>query len=198
MSARKETSRTLLHRVRDARDHEAWRRFLEIYAPLLESYGRAHGLSASDVEEVRDQCLELVARRMPGFEYERARGGFKGWLYRIAKGRIVDMLRRPVPRRAETRELVALSAALPAPDELWEEHWRAEHLRYALERVKEREPPRSFAVFELLLFDGLDVAEVCARTGLNANQVYKAKSRVLRRLRRTLERSDAEPGLRGA
>lgn len=186
------TSRTLLERLRDPADEDAWSRFLELYAPLLESWARAQGLSQADAEEVRDQCLARVFQRLPAFEYERARGGFQPWLYTLARGRVIDWLRRRREPQPDTRELGALSDPGPGPDELWERTWRREHLRYALAEVRRREPPRSFHVFELLLQDGLSVAEVCERTGLNANQVYKAKARVLERVRAVLARLDLD------
>ncbi len=189
------TRKTLLHRVRDSSDRAAWEEFFELYAPLLESYARAHGLTRSDAEEVRDQCLEVVARRMPSFEYERERGSFKIWLARIARGKVIDLLRRRERRgdaELETDEPTALADPEPGPDELWERHWRREHLRHCLREAKRVEPEDSFRVFELLLLEELSVPEVCAQTGWNANQVYKAKARVLKRVREMLERLGAE------
>ena len=182
------TSRTLLHRVRDPEDGEAWARFHELYAPLILGYARAHGLGHVDAEEIRDHCMAIVARKVPAFEYEERRGGFKAWLYRIAKGAIIDQLRRPSVRRAETAELGALVDVQPSPDELWEQHWRDEHLRFCLDEVKQTENERTFQVFEMLLFEGAPVETVCARLDLNANQVYKAKSRVLARVRAVMKR----------
>lgn len=182
------TSRKLLLRVRDKDDAEAWQRFHDLYAPLVLSYARAHGLAAPDAEELRDHCMAIVARKMPTFEYDAARGGFKGWLYKVAKGAIVDQLRRPSPRRAETEELGALQDVQPTPDELWEHHWREEHLRFCLAEVRATESDRNFRVFELLLFEDASVPDVCERLGLNANQVYKAKSRVLARVREVMQR----------
>jgi RNA polymerase sigma-70 factor (ECF subfamily) len=189
------TKKTLLLRVRDPEDRTAWFEFFEIYAPMIASYARAHGLSGADADEVRDQCLEVLVRRMPGCEYRRSQGGFKGWLFRIAKGKIVDFLRRPSARRAETEELGRVEDQEPTPDELWEKHWRDEHLRYCLEEVRAKEPKRSFEAFELLLAEDLSVSEVCARLGMSPDQVYKAKSRVLKRVREILERlgTGAEP-----
>ena len=187
-----ETSRTLLERVRDPSDREAWERFFGLYAPLLERYARTHGLAASDAEEVRDQCLEVLTRRMPEFRYETARGGFQRWLHTIARGKVVDHLRRPRPGGAATAELGALAGSDPTPDEAWERHWRSEHLRWALEQVRGRETERAFRVFEMTALDEVPVPEVCARLGLNANQVYKARSRVLARVREVLERVGIE------
>ena len=185
------TRKTLLQRVRDHSDREAWEQFFELYAPILEGYARAHGLSRSDAEEVRDRCLEVVARRMPAFEYARERGRFKAWLLKIARGKVVDFLRRPGERAGEPGALVALEGTDPGPDAHWERHWRAEHLRHCLREVRRSEAEHTYRVFELLLVEELSVPEVCEKTGLNANQVYKAKARVLRRVREALERLGA-------
>jgi len=183
-----ETSKTLLHRVRDPADSDAWEDFFHIYSPLLERYGRTHGLTPGDAEDVRDQCLAVLAKKMPAFEYERAKGGFKGWLYRIAHGKVIDHLRRPQARQAETRELGALMDQQPGPDQVWEDSWRREHLRYCLEIARQKESERTYRAFQLLLEDELSVPEVCARMEMNANQVYKAKARVLQRVREAYER----------
>ena len=68
------TRATLLQRVRDSRDAEAWEEFFALYAPLLQGYARALGLSAPDAEDVRDQCLLVVVQRIGTFHYDRARG----------------------------------------------------------------------------------------------------------------------------
>jgi RNA polymerase sigma-70 factor (ECF subfamily) len=182
------TRQTLLHRVRDRDDREAWTEFFELYAPLLEGYARAHGLARDDAEEVRDQCLEVLTKKLPGFEYERARGSFSAWLHRIAHAKVIDLARARKVRPRESVELTSLAAAGTDPDEHWERQWRAEHLRYALARVQRDEAPERFRVFELLLVDELPVSEVCAQTGLVATQVYKIKAGMLKKVRALLER----------
>src|SRR5262249_38720919 len=72
------TRATLLRRLRDPRDAGAWAEFFDLYAPLLESYARSQDLSHADAEEIRDQCLAVVAQRMSEFEYDRSRGAFRG------------------------------------------------------------------------------------------------------------------------
>ena len=182
------TRQTLLHRVRDPSDREAWEQFFELYSPLLEGYARAHGLGKDDAEEVRDQCLEVLAKKLPTFEYERARGSFSSWLHRIAHGKVIDLERARKVRARESVELSTLADEGHSLERHWDAQWRAEHLRYALGKVQSDEEPERFRVFELLLVDELDVAEVCARTGLKATQVYKIKAAVLAKVRAVLER----------
>ncbi len=182
------TSATLLERVRDPADAEAWRRFFTLYAPLLERYARALGLGGADALEVRDECLAVVAARMPAFRYASDRGGFRAWLHALARGKVIDRLRRSAATPASARDLDEHAAVALSPDEAWEQAWRREHLRWALDQVRRRVPERAYAVFSMLLLDELDVAEVRRRTGMNANQVYLAKSRVMRRVRDLLRR----------
>ncbi|HUR27405.1 MAG TPA: sigma-70 family RNA polymerase sigma factor [Planctomycetota bacterium] len=180
------TRKTLLQRVRDNTDHAAWEQFFALYAPLLEAYARAMGLSRNDAEEVRDECLALITRRMPSFEYERAKGSFQAWLYRLARGKVVDHLRRPSTQRASTETLFSIEDSGNALDERWETLWRREHLRHAFSVARRGEDATTVAVFELLMIEGLPVADVVARTGLGARQVYKVKARMLKRVRDVL------------
>lgn len=184
------TRKSLLFRLRDRGDSHAWGEFYTIYAPLLFRYARARGLAEGDAEEIRDQCLEVIVRRMPDFEYDRKRGRFKGWLYRIAAGRIVDAHRRRRERRAETGELLGIPDPQPHPDEVWQQEWRQGHLRVAIEQARRQVRESDFEVFEMLL-ENRPVSEVCAALSINANQVYKAKGRVLRHVREAMIRWDA-------
>lgn len=182
------TRGTLLERVRDPEDAQAWEQFFGLYAPLLEGYARALGLRTADAEEIRDQCLATVVQRMSDFHYERARGSFKAWLHRIARDKVVDWMRKPREERTET----ALARALPddqgEPDAVWEREWRAEHVRFALEEVRREEDAAGRELLELVLDEDLSAAEIAERTGLNPNQVYKARARFLERVRSVLER----------
>ena len=183
------TRETLLFRLRDHADDSAWSEFYSVYAPLMYRYARARGLSERDAEEIRDQCLEVVVRRMPDFEYDRSRGRFKAWLHRIVTGRVVDAHRRRREATAESADLAGLLDPQPAPDELWEEEWRRGILRASMDRARQLVSPRDFDVFESLL-EGRPVAEVCERFAINPNQVYKAKGRVLKRVRDVMLRID--------
>jgi len=186
------TRRTLLERVRDPRDEEAWERFHSVYAPLLYRYATLRGLGPDDAEEIRDQCLGKLARRLPDFEYDPKKGRFKAWLQRITRDEIVDHLRRRRPQQADTNALAELHTREPAPPEAWEEEWRRHHLRYGLEHAGRKLAPRDHEAFRMLLLEGASVPEVCERLGMNANQVYKAKSRALLQVRKVLENLGVE------
>jgi RNA polymerase sigma factor (sigma-70 family) len=181
------TRGTLLERVRDPEDARAWEQFFALYAPLLESYARALGLRTADAEEIRDQCLATVVQRIGDFRYERERGSFKAWLHRIARDKVVDWMRKPREDRAATTIAHAIPDENGGVDALWEREWRAEHVRYALGAVRRDESEEGRELLDLVLDEDLDAATIGARTGLNANQVYKARARFLARVRTLLE-----------
>ena len=86
------THASLLLRIKNRSDAEAWSEFHALYAPLLYRYARRRGMGREDAEEVRDQCIEVISRKIKDFDYDKEKGGFKNWLYRIASGKVVDHL----------------------------------------------------------------------------------------------------------
>jgi RNA polymerase sigma factor (sigma-70 family) len=186
------TRDTLLGRVRDAKDSAAWDEFFALYAPLLEGYARASGLPPADAEEIRDECLAVVAQRIADFRYDRSKGSFKGWLHAIARGKVLDAMRRAGVRAREERPAteawLSLADDRGGPDRIWEERWRKEHLRHALDEIRRSRDEQGRALVDLLLDDGLGAAEIGARSGLSANQVYKLRSKLVREVRDVLAR----------
>ena len=174
------TRASLLLRLKDRSDAAAWRDFQELYAPLLYRYARARGLSREDAEDVRDECIAVVARKIAAFEYYKAKGGFKNWLYRIASGKVIDLLRQRREKQADSGQMAALPDPAPTPDEAWETNWRNQHLMYCVEQVRSHVSERNHEAFRLLSFEECSVEEVCARLDMTPEQVYQAKSRVLR------------------
>lgn len=186
------TRASLLLSLKNRNDAEAWSEFHKLYAPLLYRYARDRGLSRDDAEEIRDQCLEIVTRKMPAFEYDKEKGGFKNWLRRVADNKVVDFRRKRHDRNADTDEIRSLRDTEPSPAESWEQAWRNEHLKYCVEKARSSVSDRNFRVFQMLLLDGCTVEEVCANLGLNPNQVYKAKARVLKHVSRMMAEFEAD------
>lgn len=186
------TRGSLLLRIKNMNDREAWREFHALYAPLLYRYARRRGLSQADAEEARDQCLEVIARKIPAFEYDKEKGGFKNWLHRIVDNKVVDLLRKRREKIADSGDFRELRDPKPSPREVWEQQWRNEHLKYCVEKARTRVSDRNFQVFHLLVLDGCTVEEVCTNLGLNPNQVYKAKARVLKRVAQMMADLDSE------
>ena len=94
------TRLSLLIRLRDHQDRQAWTQFVEVYAPLLYGYVRKRGLQDADAADLTQVCLRQVAAHMGSLEYDPGRGRFRGWLFTIVRNKLRDF-RAHLNRRTE-------------------------------------------------------------------------------------------------
>ena len=186
------TRGSLLLRLKNPDDDTAWKEFYHIYTPLLYWYARRRGLARADAEEVRDQCLEVVARKIQTFDYRKEKGGFRNWLRRIAENKVVDLLRKHREQLANSHHIRKLRDPELSPAEIWDQQWRTERLKYCVKQVQASVSERDYRVFRMLLLDERSVKEVCQHFGVNANQVYKAKARVLKQVSGLMAKLDSD------
>ena len=74
------TRQSLLSRLKDWDNHESWQDFFDTYWRLIYGLAVKSGLSNTEAEDVVQEVLLAVAKEMPDFKYDPARGSFKGWL----------------------------------------------------------------------------------------------------------------------
>src|SRR5262249_44326500 len=74
------TRASLLLRLRDAHDAEAWGEFVRLYARLVFGHCARYGLQEADAADVAQEVMRVVARAMREFQCEPQRGKFRGWL----------------------------------------------------------------------------------------------------------------------
>ena len=179
-------------RLRDPDDGDAWGQFHDLYSPMIFRYALARGLPHQDAEDVRSACYEAVVRHIRHFQYDQNRGGFKAWLRTLVATKTIDLIRKRREANAGSGELRELQAEEPGLDEVFEQEWKLQHLRYCVEQIRGEVPEQTYQAFQMLARDGESVPAVCEKLGMNANQVYKAKSRVLQLVReRMAEFSDS-------
>ena len=184
-----QTRSTLLMRVRDPADAEAWGEFVALYEPLLTAYLRDQGLGPEDTRDVVQDVFARLVKNLPDFDLERRRGRFRTWLWQVCRSALVDWARRRRRQaRAEDAWLRRLSES-PAEsqgdsDSRWGTMHRRRVLAFALERVRARSRPTTWACFERHLLHGRTSAEVAGELGLSVNAVDVNCSRILARLRK--------------
>jgi RNA polymerase sigma-70 factor (ECF subfamily) len=66
--SRLHTRPSLLLRIRDSADTEAWRQFADLYARVVYGYCRRRGLQDADAADVTQEVLAQVARSIRSFE----------------------------------------------------------------------------------------------------------------------------------
>jgi len=181
-------SSTLLARIK-ARRPEAWQRLVELYGPEVYGWCRRAGIQADDAADVVQEVFAAVAARVADFRRERPGDSFAAWLGTIARNKIRDHFRRSRRRPAARGGTDAQQQFLqvPEPAELTRLSDAGGPLsRRALELVRAEFENRTWEAFLRTAVDGQPPAGVAEDLGMSVTAVYKAKSRVLRRLRQEL------------
>src|SRR4030095_15139352 len=153
------TRDSLLSRLKDWQDDVSWRDFFNTYWRLIYGVALKSGLSEQEAEEVVQETLITVARRIPEFKYDRSVCTFKTWLMNLTRWRIIDQIRkrRPaLPNRDLQKERpgAVVMEQLPDPatlilDEVWDEEWRRHLLDAAVREVKLKVNPEHYQIFHL-------------------------------------------------
>jgi RNA polymerase sigma-70 factor (ECF subfamily) len=180
------TSASLLQRLRSTTDAAAWRRFVDLYTPLICSWARRLGLQEQDAADLVQDVFTLLVKKMPAFEYDRQRS-FRAWLRTVLVNKWREQCRDRAPRGGGPAEVLDEVAG---PDNVaaWcdEEFNRYISLR-ALQLMQADFQPATWKACWEHVVRGRDAAEVARELGLTVNAVYLATGRVLRRLREELD-----------
>ena len=193
------TQLSLLARIRDPRDGEAWAEFVEVYAPLVYGLARRHGLQDADAADLTQDVLRSVARAAPRFDYDPRRGSFRGWLFTVArnqlrKSALARKRQAPGCGGSDAQRVLEEQPAPEAEEALWDQEYQARLFEWAAGRVRPAFRPPTWQAFWRTAVDGRDAGEVARELGLSVGAVYIARSRVLARIKeqlRPLQDSDA-------
>lgn len=181
------TQPTLIQRLRDPADQEAWQRFESGYRELLVRFAMRRGLQRPDAEDVAQAVFVAMVTAMQGFTLDASRGRFRDYLLRAVRNEIARNRARAARSPAS---LVGDPVASEERD--FEDEWMAHHLRTAFDHLRKTQPPNSVAVFERLLA-GDSVAAVAEAFAMSPEAVHKVKQRMRERMReRVREQVDQE------
>jgi RNA polymerase sigma-70 factor (ECF subfamily) len=193
-----DTRSSLIVRLKDRADQEAWREFVEVYRPVVYRLACRKGLQHADAEDLAQQVLLAVAAAVHRWQPDPGRGRFRTWLHRIAQNLIINALTRRAPDRAAgeggAHDLLAGQAAREGPDsELLRAEYRREVFHWAARQVRAEFRPETWLAFWHTAVEGRGVADVARLLGRKPGAVYAARGRVMRRLKeKILEWEGAE------
>jgi len=200
------TRHSLLNRLKDWGDQSSWQDFFDTYWQLIYNVAIKAGLSDAEAQEVVQETVIAVARKIGEFKADPAHGSFSAWLMQLTRWRIADQWRKrgrvgvhasacpPMQGIQGTlkRELqrddtdaTDLVERIPDPasmalDAVWREEWEKHVMTVALERVKRQVSPRQFQMFDLHVQQKLSVQETARTLQASVASVYMARHRVAR------------------
>lgn len=192
------TRASLLSRVRNSSDQEAWREFDETYRELILRYCLARRLQTADAEDVRQLVMLNLAKGLRTFEYRPERGRFRHYLCKTIRHAISHHAARPksTGRALDTLEIAEIAIGdVGAPDDVWEREWMDHHYRIAMRTIRKSFEPQSISMFDRLLA-GQSVEDVAAEFGTTSQAVHKVKQRIRNRMMELVQeqiREEDEP-----
>lgn len=188
-----ETRPSLLLRLRDVRDQQAWSIFLEIYQPLIYRVIRQRRVQDADAREVTQEVLLAVANSIDQWEADRQRGTFRGWLTTITRNLVVNFLIKQSrhPRGSGNSDFRRGLESLPAPvgdeSELFDVEERRQIFRWAADRIRPEFRESNWQAFWRTAVEGQGAIEVARELGISPGLVYVSRNRVMKRLREKVE-----------
>jgi RNA polymerase sigma-70 factor (ECF subfamily) len=179
------TPASLLVRLRNPSDSEAWVRFVELYTPLLFTWAHRLGLREQDAADLVQDVLTLLLEKLPHFAYDE-RQRFRGWLWTLVRNRWASDRRRAAAAGRAAAEL-AREPSRFEPNNPVDEAEACKFLVGRAARLLQREfSEKTWKAFWECLVQDRPAAEVAAELDLSVGAVHTAKWRVLRRLRQEL------------
>ena len=189
---------TLLNRIRETDDADAWSEFARLYGPVVYGFARKRGLQDADASDLVQEVLRSVARNAHRINYDPRRGTFRGWLYTVTRNKVYNFLSANKNRPkggGDAASQERLEQLAGKPDEI-EAEWELEYQRRlsgkAMERVRHEFQANTWQAFWGTAVDGRSAAEVGKELKMTTGAVYVAKSRVLARLRDEVQHLMAE------
>jgi RNA polymerase sigma-70 factor (ECF subfamily) len=170
-------------------DENAWQRFVELYSPLIRGWLQRLSVPTHEADDLTQEVLAVVFRRMNDFQHNQRTGAFRTWLRTITVNCTRDFWKanRIRPSAAGGTDFGNYLDQLSDSKHPLSQAWDREHDEYVtrrlLEMVKEQFEPTTWRAFERAALEGLPVSAVASELGMSTNAISTAKSRVLARLR---------------
>ena len=186
------TRQSLLLRAQTG-EEQAWKDLTDLYRPLIIGWLNRQGVPPADLEDVSQDVLLTVVKRLPSFEHSGRPGAFRSWLRTIVCSRTMDYWRGidGSKQASGTSDAAAAVQQIEDPNSDLNRRWDEEHDRYVLgcllDLVAEEFEPTTLNAFRRVTLDGVSGAEAARELGLTLPAVYMAKSRVLKRIRQEAE-----------
>jgi RNA polymerase sigma-70 factor (ECF subfamily) len=180
------TRPSLLLRIRDPHDTEAWQTFVEVYGRLVYRHCRGKGLRHEDAENITQEVFAQVSQSIRAFDYRPDRGRFRDWLGTATRHEVHRFLKKEARAPHAGGDAAAGdvlgNVVAREEDTNWDEAFQAHVLATALARCRPHFTDQTWRAFELAWLEKRPADEVAQELNLRIDKVYEAKSRVLDRL----------------
>lgn len=187
MDSSPKTRYSLIGKLGDRRDAEAWSEFATIYQPVIFRICRKRGLQHADATDVTQEVLAQVAKSIEKFDPSHPGVTFRGWLYRVTRNSVVDFFRnrKRKPTVSAGTDVFANVQEQEQHDneEFYLEFQRQVFLQVSRE-VAAQVKQSTWQAFWQTEMEKRPAEDVAEELGMTIGALYVARSRVLARLKK--------------
>lgn len=185
-----ETSLSLIDRLQNAANDEAWKEFFQIYQPVVYRMARLRRLQDADALDVTQQVFTSISRAIHRWVPNADGPPFRAWLTTIAGNAITTALtRQPRDRATGSTSIVDLLNHQTCDGDIAAEmqnQARREVVRWAGEQIKSEFTEQTWVIFWQTAMEEVSVNELAKKSGRSAGAIYVARHRVLGRLKQKI------------
>ncbi|MEL6723453.1 MAG: sigma-70 family RNA polymerase sigma factor [Pseudomonadota bacterium] len=171
-----------VEQIAGARSRPAFAEVFEYFAPRLKSYLVRLGSDASGAEEIMQEVMLNVWRKAE--QYDRRQASVSTWIFRIARNRRIDSLRRSNKPELDAEDPMLKPAAAEQPDITV----NRSQIEVKVREVIETLPEEQLVLLKAAFYEGLSHSEIAKTYGLPLGTVKSRIRLAFMRLRGSLER----------
>ena len=194
-----ETRPSLILRVRDPNDADAWNQFATLYRPVILRLARRKGIQAADAEDLAQQVLLSVAGAIERWQPDQQRARFRTWLQTIVRNAILNAVQRRSPDQAaggdsDSERFEIDQNTRTDDEETLRDEYRRELFQQAAQQIHAEFAKDTWDSFWKTAVQGIDIDSLSSQTGRTRGSIYASRSRIMKRLREAIEELEQQYG----
>ena len=188
------TQISLILRLRDKSDADAWEQFVSIYRPLIWNVAKRLGMSDEDANDACQNTLLRLSQVVHQWSPNERNSNFRGWLYRVARNCMLREFEKDKLRFVNTvsedgkQYLDQLAEDSPEGDSRFQLELRRQIFSVAVEAVQPSVKPIYWEAFRLSYIEDHGINRTAEQLGISIDTVYVARHRVLNQIRQQVKR----------
>ncbi|MEQ1826672.1 MAG: sigma-70 family RNA polymerase sigma factor [Pirellula sp.] len=190
-----DTRNSLVMRLANQQDVEAWDQFVEIYQPLVFRLARSKGFQEADAHDIVQEVMIAVSKAIHRWEPDPSKGRFRDWLFRIARNLMINFMTRRKHRSLSQGGVKGIDMAEfldEQPDRTscvsdvsneFDLEYRRELFLIASERIRREVRQNTWEAFRMTALDQIPMHEAASQLQMTVGAVLVARCRVMARMR---------------
>ncbi|MFC5049729.1 RNA polymerase sigma factor [Rubritalea spongiae] len=180
------TRHTLIQRLQDQKDEQAWETFTQTYASYIAVVLAKVGIPKHDINDLKQDVLLKLWQKLPAFDYNSQKGKFRSWLWLMIRNTAFNHLSSQ-HKQQERVELYFTSddqsnkEISPELEKLMQEEWKAFITLQAMTALRGKFAEKNIEIFRESL-KGTPSDELAERFNIKRNTVNRVVSRIKERL----------------